>query len=263
MIALLATILIFPVSFGVYAFSQRMMAKHESRVGREISVGSFFAQTFSDAWIEFRSSHSIEYWVLFALQCSLIILFEVDVEYLLFIYVALNGFALAYFSRSKKSAVQKIENDRLETSYSIATVVAVLCLFGCFTLSKSTSLVHLPWVGIEFLFVIPFQLAGMILFSEAPFQNSNTRPGWVQSVRFYIWSMLCVKLFLGGGDYFIDLHLKTAVLYVACRLAGIYFPKFQQRDLLRVGILYLLPITGLVWLTVILYGVFESGGMNV
>jgi hypothetical protein len=49
MIALLATILIFPVSFGVYAFSQRMMAKHESRVGREISVGSFFAQTFSDA----------------------------------------------------------------------------------------------------------------------------------------------------------------------------------------------------------------------
>jgi hypothetical protein len=140
----------------------------------------------------------------------------------------------------------------------------MLCLFACFTLTKSTSLAQVHFAWTELFFIVPFQLAGMILFGEHPFQGMSKKPGWIESARFYVWSMLGAKMFLGGGDYFVDFHLKSAAIYMAFRVAGIYLPKFQQRDLLRVSILYLIPITGLLWLfSVVFYGVLESGVAHV
>jgi hypothetical protein len=266
MIAILFAILsIFPVSFFFYALSERLIAKHESRVGREIVFARFVSQTWIDAWVEIKRMKSLRLWLLFFIQCSVIFLFEIDVEYLIFIYLALNGFTLVYLNLNEFSSVPRlIDSDRVEVRYSIATAVAMLCLFAAFTLTKSTSLAQAHWSWTGLFFIIPFQLAGMILFGEHPFQGMSPKPGWIQSARFYVWSMLCVKMFLGGGDYFIDLHLKSAVIYLAFRVAGIYVPNFQQRDLLRVSILYLFPITGILWLfAVVLYGVMESGAAHV
>jgi hypothetical protein len=265
MVILFALISIFPVSFLFYALSERMIAKHESRVGRHILLSRFISQTWVDAWVEIKQVKSFQRWFLFALQCSVIFLFEIDVEYMVFIYLAINGFALVYLAPHKSGTVSnKIEADRTEVRYSVATVVAMLCLFACFTLTKSTSLAQVTWSWTELFFIVPFQIAGMILFGEHPFQGMSKKPGWLESARFYVWSMLCAKMFLGGGDYFIDFHLKAAAIYMAFRVAGIYLPKFQQRDLLRVSILYLFPITGLLWLfAVVLYGILESGVTHV
>ena len=256
---------IFPVSFFFYALSERMIARHESRVGREIIFSRFISQTWVDSWVEVKRLKSLSQWFLFALQCSVIFLFEIDVEYLIFIYLAINGFALVHFTAEKTGTVSnKIEADRAEVRYSVASAIAALCLFGAFTLTKSTSLAQAHWSWMGLFFIVPFQLAGMILFGEHPFQGMSTKPSWIESARFYVWSMLCAKMFLGGGDYFVDLHLKSAAIYLAFRIAGIYFPKYHQRDLLRVSILYLFPITGLLWLfAVVLYGVLESGVAHV
>lgn len=252
--AFLSIILVFPASFIFYALSERAIAKHESRVGREILIGNFFVQTWFDSWEDLKSHRSLIYWFIFTLQCSIVFLFEIDVEYLLFIYLALNAIALVCLSPANHDAIAKIEADRNEVKYALSTTISLLCIFCCFTLSKSTSLVQIHWSWIEVFFVVPFQLAGMILFGEQPFQGMSAKPMWTESLRFYIWSMLCVQLFMGGGFLLVDLHLKAAIIYWAFRVAGIYFPRFQQRDLLRIGILYLFPLTGLLWLAVMLYG---------
>jgi len=264
MLQLISILFMIPISFLFYALSERLIAKHESRVGREVLLGSFLVQTGVDAWKEISSRSHFSLWLLFFLQCSLVVLFEIDVEYLIFIYLAVNAFAMICVHQQKmKSVVGRIEADRQEVRCSIGLVIALLCLFGCFTLNKTTSLAQIQWGWVDLFFVIPFQLAGMILFHEQPFNGESPKPGWVESVRFYLWSMLCAKLFLGGGSYYFDFHLKAAAIYLIFRVSGIYFPRLHQRDLLRVAILYLFPITGLLWLFAMLYGLVEGGVLNV
>jgi hypothetical protein len=265
MIAILfGMISIFPVSFIFFAISERMIARHESRVGKEISFGKFVAQTWIDAWVQVKRIKTFSFWLLFALQCSLVLLLDLNSQYVIFIYLAMNGFLLVWFlPEHVDPVVKRIEADRAQVRYSVATAVAILCLFACFTMSKSSSLSEVNWNWASLLFVVPFQLAGMILFGEHPFQGLCDKPRWIESVRFYIWSMLCVKLFLGGGDFFVDFHLKAAALYLFCRVAGIYFPTFHQRDLLRISVAYLFPITGLLWLSVLLLGALELGAGHV
>ena len=261
---LFAVFSIFPVSFLFFALSERMIARHESRVGKEVSLGKFITQTWVDAWVQVKGIRSFSYWLLFVLQCSVVLLLDLNIQHMIFIYLAMNGFLLVWFSPHHADPVVKlIEIDRAQVRFSVASVVSILCLFGGFTLAKSTSLTEMHWCWSSLLFVAPFQLAGMILFGEHPFQGLSDKPRWIESARFYVWSMLCVKMFLGGGDYFIDFHLKTAALYLFCRVAGIYFPKFHQKDLLRISVAYLFPITGLLWLSVVLLGVLELGASHV
>lgn len=251
---------IFPISFLAYSMSERLIAKHESRVGKKIDGSDFVWQTWVDACLELKKVSPTILWLLYALQFSIIFLFNLNVEFLAFVYLALNGFALAYLAGYDSGAVKKIASDRLQTGHAVASGIAALCIFGCFTLSKSSSLAQVHWSWLELLFVVPFQLAGMILFGEQPFQGMRKKTGWIDSARFYAWSMLAAKLFLGGGAFFIDLHVKAAALYLIFRTFGIYFPKYQQRDLLRISILYLFPITGLVWLVAMLiHGMIEAG----
>ena len=72
---ILSILLVFPASFLFYALSERAIARHESRVGREILMGDFFMQTGFDSWQELKSHRSISFWAALALQCSLVILF--------------------------------------------------------------------------------------------------------------------------------------------------------------------------------------------
>jgi hypothetical protein len=264
MAILFAVLSIFPVSFIFFTMSERVIARHESRVGKEISFGNFVAQTWIDAWVQMKSVKSFSFWLLFASQSAVVLLLDLNVQYVIFIYLAMNGFMLVWFLPEHADPVVKmIEADRAQVRYAVATAVAILCLFACFTLSKSSNLSEVHWYWTSLLFVAPFQLAGMILFGEHPFQGLSDKRRWIESARFYVWSMLCVKMFLGGGDYFVDFHLKAAALYLFCRVAGIYFPKFHQRDLLRISVAYLFPITGLLWLSVLLLGVLELGANRV
>ena len=262
--ALFALLSIFPVSFFAFALSQRLIAKHESRVGRSILFLDFLWQTWLDSWVELKEIVPRWRWAVYALQFSIIFLFNYDLEYLVFAYLALNGFVLAHLGKVVSSPTQQIEADRLQVRFSIATGIAALCVFGCFTISKSTSLAQVHWSWLDLFFIIPFQLSGMILFGEHPFEGMSHRTGWVESARFYAWSMLGTKLFLGGGVFFFDLHLKSIVIYLVFRVFGIYFPTFHQRDLLRIGILYLFPITALLWLVAMLaFGMIQAGGAHV
>ena len=87
---------------------------------------------------------------------------------------------------------------------------------------------------------------------------------WIRSARFYVWCMLSVKLFLGGNLAFFDGHLKAALLFVFCRLVAQYFPRYAQKDLYRLGLIYLVPLSIVLWLTTMLIlGVARSGGANV
>ena len=249
----------FPVSFFFYTLSERLRVTHELRVGKQIKFFDFMLQTWVDALLELKQLSQNRVWVIYLLQFSILFLFDLDVDYLLFVYLAINSFLLIYLSKNQTAVVSRIELDRVQVRYAIAATVSFLCLFACFTSSGTTSLAQIHFNPLEILFIVPFQLAGMILFGEYPFQGMSKKTGWIDSARFYAWSMLTTQLFLGGGFFFFDFHLKAAFLYLACRLCGIYFPRFYHKDLLRVSILYLLPLTGLLWLFAMLtYGVLGA-----
>ncbi len=261
----LSLLSIFPASFFFFAISQRLRARHESRVGRQITFPDFFRQLWVDELVELRSIKTRRKWLLFFVQVSILFLFQIDAEYLVFIYLAVNGFLLSCCGKFETSVSEKIRADRFQVSFAIATLIAILCVFGCFTVSGSASLANIKWSWISLLFVVPFQLSGMILFSEAPFAGMETGAAcWLRSARFYVWSIFCVQLFLAGGDSFVLTHVKAGLLYLVFRAIGFYFPNYQQKDLLRISILYLFPVTGIVWLlAMLLFGVIESGVVNV
>lgn len=256
---LFAVFSVFPVSFIVFTFSERMIARHELRVGKQITFSSFMVQTWVDSLVELKKLTQNWIWLLYLLQFSILFFFDSDIEYLIFIYFLVNSILLVHLTKNTDSVIQRIESDRTQIRYAVAMAVASLCLFGCFTPSQSTSLAQIHFDPLELLFVVPFQLAGMILFGEYPFQGMSKKVSWINSARFYAWSMLSTKLFLGGGAFFIDFHLKAGFLYYCCRLFGIYFPKFYHKDLIRISVLYLFPVTGLLWLfAMLVYGV--TGG---
>ncbi len=262
--AILAIISIFPLSFLMYAMSERMVARHESRVGKQIAFRNFIWQTWVDARLEIKNIESKTTWILYAFQLSIVGLIALNFDYLIFIYLAVSGYLLIALAHGKNQVTKRIESDGQQVRFAVSSAIAILCLFGCFTISKTTNMSSVSWNFGQLLFVIPFQLSGMILFGEHPFQGMLDKKGWLQSARFYVWSMLTAKLFLGGGEYFFDFHLKATILYLGFRICGIYFPRFHQKDLLRISILYLFPITGVLWLIAMLgFALFEPGGARV
>lgn len=259
---LLAIISIFPISFFFYALSERFIARHELRVGKQIYFFRFVYQTWVDATVEMKKQKNIWVWAMTVLQMSIVFLLDFNFHYAVFLYLAVNSFLMVHV-HAKAAVVDRIENDRVQVRQMIAMAVAVLCFFGCFISSRETSLAGVEWSFIQLLFVIPFQLAGMIIFGEHPFQGMSKKPVWIESARFYVWSLLSAKMFLGGSVLFFDFHLKAAFLYIACRLLGMYVPTFFHRDLVRVSILYLLPVTGLLWLIAMLLHGMSSDGIHV
>jgi hypothetical protein len=254
---------VFPVSFLMYAISERMIARHESRVGKQVGWVGFIWQTWVDARMELRTQTEPGTWLLYLFQLSMVFLLGIRVEYLMFIYIALIGFLLVWMSLGTQSVVSRIRADGQQVRFSIAGAIALLCLFVCFTCSRTTDMSGVVWSPVLLAFVIPFQLCGMILFGEHPFRGMSEKSGWLPSARFYVWSLLTAKLFLGGGEWFFDIHFKAAVLYLGSRIFGIYFPGFHQKDLLRISIIYLFPITGALWLMAMLWFGVIGGGPHV
>ena len=73
-----------------------------------------------------------------------------------------------------------------------------------------------------------------------------------------------MKLFLGGSLFYLDGHFKAIALFLLCRLAGQYFPRYMQKDLFRLSMIYLIPLSGVLWLVTMLFlGALRSGGANV
>jgi hypothetical protein len=260
--ALLSLVSIFPVSFLVYSISERAIARHESRVGKQITFPGFIWQTWVDTWLDIRSLRPAWMWAVYFSQLSIVLIYGIDAEYLVFPYLALNGFLLGILSKYQGEVLERIDSDRRQVSFAVASVIAGLCLLGAFTLSQTTNLTRMTWTAGHLVFLIPFQLSGMILFGEHPFSAFMERRSWVESARFYAWTMLATRVFLGGGDWFFDFHLKAALVYVFSRLFAIYFPRFRQNDLIRLSIIYLFPLTGVIWLVTMLWFALWGGGVG-
>jgi len=261
--SILSILAIFPLSFVVYSLSERIIARHESRVGKQISLSGFVWQTWVDTWVELRSMKFIV-WFTHLFPLSIVLIYGIDAEFLIFPYLALLGFILVRKNGQNARVLERITSDREQVAFAVASAVALLCVLGAFTLSKTTNMATLPWSPGHLIFILPFQLAGMILFGEAPFLGFRTNPTWMGSARFYAWSMLTTQVFLGGGDYFFDFQIKSIGLYLCSRLLAIYVPTLRQKDLLRVSILYLLPMTGILWLLMMVIRVLTGeGGMSV
>lgn len=262
MITLLLTfIFMFPASFIFFALSERMIARHESRVGKQITLFPYIYQTWVDAVLDLKKLARTKDWISFLIQFSIIFFLNLDIEYVIFIYLALLAFMLIYKSSLDENVYDRVESDRIQVRVGIGITLALLCLFACFAPSQSTSLVQIKFSWIGLILLVPFQLSGMILFSEHPFQGMSKRGTWIESARFFAWSLLSAQLFLGGGSLVFDHYLKAAFLYLLCRVVGVYFPRVYHKDLLRVSILYLFPIAGLAWLLAMLaFGVMEGAG---
>jgi hypothetical protein len=258
-----SAISIFPLSFVMFALSERMIARHESRVGKHITVAGYLWQTWVDTRVDLRGL-GVREWALFLFQLSIVFLYGIDAEYLIFPYLAANGFLLAMLSPSHGNVLKKISSDREQVAFSAAGAMAALCLLGAFTLSGTANLSAIQFHFGHLLFVIPFQLAGMILFGEHPFSGFQEKRTWIESARFYAWSMVTARVFLGDGSFFFDFHLKAALLYFSFRLVGAYFPAFRQKDFLRILVLYGFPLTGILWLIAMMaHAWFDGGALGV
>ncbi|MBU6153065.1 MAG: NADH-quinone oxidoreductase subunit H [Bdellovibrionales bacterium] len=251
---------IFPVSFLVYSWTERVQARHESRVGKDIALTGFFWQTWVDTLLEVRTRRSPWVWLFFGFQCALPFLYVLRLEYLVFPWMVLAGFSLAAMTTGKEGVLARIDSDQRQVAFAVASGISLLCIIGGFSLSGTADLGRISWSPLHLIFVIPFQIAGMILFQEHPFRGFLERASWLESVRFYGWCMVTVRLFLGGGEYFLDFNLKAGLLFLVSRLFAIYFPRLRQEDLLRVSMTYLLPLTGVFWLVVMLAFALMSGG---
>lgn len=266
MISILLSILcIFPISFLAFVVSERMNAIHQSRVGKAITIGSFLRQSWVDTCFELKTMKNKLLLLICSLQCAVVFFLDFDIELVLLVFLILNGLLLVTFSRSDLDDVeQRIDSDRLQMRFLLASVLAFISAFVCFVISGSTSLTQIVWSPVYLIFLPIFVIGGMILFSEYPFVGLNRKIRWIESVRFYIWCVLAAQLFLGGSLFFFDLHLKAFALFMSFRLFAQYFPRYTQRDVFRIGVIYLIPISVVLWLLVALvHGVWVSGGFNV
>jgi hypothetical protein len=261
---LLGLLCFFPLSFLAFVLSERANAIHQSRVGKAISMNGFTGQSWLDMVSEVKSVKNKSLFAIYALQYLIVFFFDFDLESVFLIYLALNGFVLVMSSKlDLEDAEQRIEADRIQMRFLLGSVLAFISAFVCFIHSGSTSLAQISWSPFYLLFLPLFVVGGMITFSEYPFSTVNRQSRWIDSARFYIWCALAAQLFLGGSLFFIDLHLKAILLFVGFRLAAQYFPRYTQKDMFRLGVIYLIPIAVVFWLLVmIIHGVWVSGGLN-
>jgi len=253
---------IFPISFLAFSWTERTLARHESRVGRQITLPAFLLQTWVDTWREAGMRRSIGFWLLFGFQCSLPFLYSIDLEYLIFPWLGCHAFIIARTCPVEDQVLRRIDSDQGQVRFAVAAGLALLSLLGAFTLARTASLASPGW-GLSFLLLsIPFQFAGMILLGERPFLPFLARNTWFEAAPFYGWCLVTTRVFLGGGEYFIDSNLKAGALFWLSRVIASYFPNYRQRDLMRISVLNLLPIAGLILILMMLSFAWSQGGIG-
>jgi|GEM_PF-2391749 len=260
-----AILCFFPISFLVYVASERVNAIHQARVGKAIGVGGFLSQSWIDMIADLKGIRSRALIGIYFLQYLIIFFLDFDLKLVFLIYLALNALVLTLSSKTDLDDVEsRIESDRKQMRFLLASVLAFISAFVCFIHSGSTSLGHVVWSPVYLIFLPVFVIAGMILFGEYPFSGVVRESSrWIDSARFYIWCAVAAQLFLGGSAFFVDLHLKAAALFVFFRLLAQYFPRYTQKDVFRLGVVYLIPIALVLWFWVtIVHGVWASGGFN-
>jgi hypothetical protein len=258
-----------PISFIAYVFSERLNATLQSRVGKAIGFTDFLKQTWTDSFDSLKNRNERPLWILLLLQYSILFFVSEDVEYAFIIYLVLNFSALSIYSiwLAKKetgevSAQERVITNRAQVQCAFGALLAFLSAFASFSVEGTTSLAQINFSPFLIFFLIPFQIAGMLFFGEYPFEGFSEKREWILSARFYVWSMVATQLFLGGGFFFLDFHLKAAGIFILFRLVGVYFPRYQQKDFLRLGILYLVPVTVVLWLVVMIAHGVLAGGFN-
>lgn len=262
---LLAVLSIFPFSFLAFAWSQRVILSHESRVGKARSVSQFVFYLFRDALEDIRQRKSTRDWFFLIFQVSILFLLSFDLQLVFYLYLFFRFFVLAHFSPLGEEGVKRIQYDRRAVASLLATLLAVLSSYGVFVYSKDTSLNALSWNPLLMIQLPMFLLAGAIDSGESPFSRTSKRRDWFDAVPFYVWCALASVFFLGAGQSPVVMIVAPVILFVGCRLLLSYFPRFEQKDLLRLSVFYFIPVTVSLWFATLLFvsAIFSGGGSSV
>lgn len=255
---LIISLLSLPFSFFFFVLTERIFALHQFRVGKKISFMGFMYQTFIDEIESLRRELTAATLFMYLVQVSIVFFLSHDPHAIFLIYLTAIGLVIAVLNDGEERPLARIANDGVEVRYFLAVTMILVSLIAVFSASKTTSISLMGWQWTHLFFVIPFGVAGMILFGEHPFRGPSPRNGWIKSFRFYVWSMIAAELFMGGGEVGIDLHAKAAGMYMVFRLFGNYLQTFYSRDLVRVCVVYLFPISGVLWMVTELVGVLRN-----
>jgi hypothetical protein len=243
---------VFPVSFFAYVLSERVAVTHQARVGRAISMRLFFIQHWLDFLSDIKRVPSRRAWLIYSVQLSAAAVLAVPVEGLFYLYLMVCWLLVVLTTEGALNVFDRVSSDRSQMRILLGSLIAFLCVFAASIPQTSFDVLSWGFRWEQFLFFIPFQIAGMMIFAEAPFFSLNGRVYWLRSARFFVWSLVTAQLFLGGNLLGLDLYVKGAGLYVFFRLVGQYFPKYAQEDWTRVALLYLIPLTFFLFLGVAL-----------
>lgn len=296
---------IFPFSFMIYLLSERLIAIHQSRVGIGISTTGFFKQGLINLADLFRKPTDLSVLLVTVIQFSFIFLisfFNNDLNsyplqggFIICLLINLlvfliQGYRATYTKQSTLLVYLRIQNDQRMIKASVGSLIALICIFATFAQAGSWSISEISyqqinsptqwgmfWSPIQFLFLILFQVAGMLIFEEHPFGSSFgdeakeynlPSSSWIASSRFYVWSLLGSIIYLGGGSLFgepgsilsfVALQIKAGIVYLVFRLVGMYFPKHLHSEIIRVCLLYVVPASfGALMLTLMLRGLLND-----
>lgn len=246
--AALAILGLFPVSFFAFVCSERLNVTHQARVGRAISFGEYLNQQWVDMISDLKSIPNLRAALLYLSQLSAAALLFLDIDGAFYLYLLLNWFFIVISTHDDLDVFERVSSDRSQMRFLLGAFVAFVCVLGCGLSQGSLNISAWHWDWTHLLFILPFQIAGMVLFGEHPFTPLYPRVFWLKSSRFFVWSLLSTEIFLGGSWFALDFYLKALAIYLVSRLIGQYFPKYAQADLFRIGILYLVPITFFLFL---------------
>jgi hypothetical protein len=282
-----AFLTIFPCSFLAYQFSERSLVTHQSRVGLAQLMTQFILQALLNTKDSlFRPTLKID---LFILSVHLLMLFLVPFVPMLpeefkmqgGLYVLICSFCFVLVAKDvwqiqrasgRVQAQNRIDLDRKITLMIAGGVLAILSTTSLFALENNWSVYDLvqqqspsfiSW-GIfkdpfQVIFFIIFQISGMVMFEEHPFDSETIKnvheyslasSKWLSSSRFYVWSVMGASLFLGSGWLwgewipilsFLIIQIKAMLIYVLFRLIALYWPRYNQKEMLRATLVYLAP----------------------
>ncbi|MBS1959280.1 MAG: hypothetical protein JST80_07415 [Bdellovibrionales bacterium] len=244
----LAAFGLFPISFFAFVASERVNVIHQARVGRGIVFGDYLSQQWIDMIADLKSISSWRAVFLYLCQLSCAALLFLNVDCAFYLYLLFNWFLIVISTHDQLEVFERVSSDRSQMRFLIGAFISFICVLACGVGQGSLNISEWSWNWTNLLFVFPFQIAGMILFGEHPFAPMYPRIFWLKSSRFFVWSLLATKIFMGGSWFVVDFYLKTVAVYLVSRLMGQYFPKYSQADLFRISIQYLIPITFFLFL---------------
>jgi hypothetical protein len=239
---------VFPVSFLAFVLSERLSMVHQTRVGRGIQFGAFFAQQLSDWRTDFKTIPSIKVAMVYLLQLSAAALVFLDFNGAFVLYLAINWALLSFVTHDELEVFDRIGADRSQMRFLIGAFISFICVLGAGLTQQSANLSAWALAGLPLVFLLPFVVSGMVLFGEHPFSPFYSRVYWFKSSRFFVWCMLAARLFLGDVGFGLDFFIKSIMIYLGFRMLGQYFPKFSQADLFRISVIYFIPVVFFLFL---------------